>query len=186
MDYFNGSIDVTVTETYQGAASTSTTISVSNVCGSDCYQCSGGTCTACFNSTHTTSTVLYLGVCYSSCPDGSYSSASDSCLTCHASCSTCTGASYLDCSTCATNFATNGSYCVSVCGTGQYLSGSCQSCHANCQACLSDTVCYLCKTNATLINSECTFTSCTSPCATCLSTQSTCTSCSDPYNLYQS
>ena len=73
-----------------------------------------------------------------------------------------------------------------MCGAGQYFSRQCLSCHSNCQACLSETVCYHCATNATLINSECTFTSCFDNCATCLTTQSTCTSCSDSYHLYQS
>lgn len=141
----------------------------SNICGQDCYQCSGGLCTACFNSTYTTNILFYSDSCYSSCPTLTYQTSTNQCASCHSSCSVCDGSTYLNCTSCNTNFVDNSNYCVSVCGSGQfYENGACSTCHANCEACISSTVCYVCKTNATLIGSECSFTTCTSLCLTCL------------------
>lgn len=52
-------------------------------------------------------------------------------------------------------------------------------------ACISSTDCYVCKVNATLINSVCSYANCNSPCLTCEGSQSTCTSCSNSMALYQ-
>ena len=78
-------------------------------------------------------------------------------------------------------------YCLSICGSGKYLSnGICTSCHANCIGCESSSVCYACKTNATLIGNTCEFTSCFGSCSSCLGSQSTCTSCISAHYLYNS
>ena len=186
VSYFTGTVSYAISEKYGNIASTSTTISVSNICGDGCYQCSSNICTKCFDISYSNATLLYGGVCYEFCPSGSYKSSEGVCTICHASCGSCNGGSYSNCTSCSTSFQLSSSYCESVCGPTKYLSGTCQNCHVNCQSCLSDAVCYVCKTNATLINSACEFTSCFSPCLTCLGNQSTCASCIDASSLYQS
>lgn len=176
----------TVSETYNGIQSTTTSPSVTNLCGDGCYSCSGTVCTACFNTTYSTTTFLYNFQCYSTCPDGSYKASTTSCGSCHISCSTCSGPLYTDCKTCGTNYTNSSGICLSVCGAGKYYSGGvCSSCDPNCQACLSSTSCYICKTNATMIESVCYFTTCLGNCLTCQGTQSACTSCSPGYSFYQ-
>lgn len=188
INYFTGTISYSVTEKYQGLSSTTTTVSITNICGDGCYQCSATTCTTCFTSNYSTLINLYNGKCYSTCPAGSYQSATALCSSCHSSCSTCSGSNYTNCTACASNYQnTTQGYCLSICGQEKYFSGgSCLSCHPNCNACLSSSVCYVCKTNATLLGSVCSFTSCNSPCSTCEGTQSTCTSCLSSYYFYKS
>ena len=188
--YFTGTINYLLTETYSNITSTSTSLPVVNTCGDGCYQCSGTVCTACFNTTWANLSLLYGGSCYKTCPAGTFQSSSGACTACHPSCASCNGSAYTNCTACAPAFvnttANTTSYCLSVCGAGKYLSGSvCLSCDLQCTACLSSAVCYLCKSNATLINSVCSFTSCFSPCLTCSAVQSNCTTCVGSYSLYQ-
>lgn len=51
--YFSSTASFTVTETFSSVASTSTSASLQNTCGSTCYECSSSLCTNCFNSTYT-------------------------------------------------------------------------------------------------------------------------------------
>jgi hypothetical protein len=156
-------------ETFSNVSSSSTSISTTNYCG-NCYECvSSSFCSSCFNSSLTSASLFYSNQCFSTCPTATFLSGS-ACVDCHGSCGNCAGSSYLNCSTCATNFAfvTGSNYCLSVCGTGKYIAGGiCTTCHINCIACLSSSNCYVCKTNATLIGTTCTFGSCNSPCLTC-------------------
>lgn len=120
--YFTGNALFTVSETYNGSQSTSTSPALSNLCGDNCYDCSGSACTTCFNSTYSTANLLFGGTCYSSCPNGSYKLSSSSCAACHTSCSTCSGPTYTECNTCANNYTNQSGICLSVCGAGKYLS----------------------------------------------------------------
>lgn len=185
VSYFTGTINYHLSETYSNITSTHTSISIVNICGDGCYQCSGTICTACFNTTWANLSLLYNGVCYQNCPVNTFQT-TGACTDCHPSCSSCTSSAYNNCTSCAPAFLNNTNYCLSVCGQGKYLSGSiCLLCDLECTACISSTNCYVCKTNATMIGSTCDFTSCFSPCLTCSGVQSNCTACISSYSLYQ-
>lgn len=185
--YFPSIVSFTVTETFSSAASTSTSASLQNTCGSTCHECSSSLCTGCFNSTYTLLFLFWKNQCLGGCPNGTYNS-NNTCIACHSSCLTCTGPLYTDCTSCSQNFTLSSSgYCGSVCGAGKYESGGvCLNCHANCDYCLSSTICYACKASAVMIGTECQFATCTSPCSTCLGSVTTCTSCISSKILYQS
>lgn len=104
-------------------------------CSSSCGTCAGS---ADFCLTCTSNLLASNGKCVSTCPSGTFSS-SNSCLSCHADCATCSGPSFTQCSTCPPDrpVLANGR-CLPTCSKSQYFdktSSSCLTCDSSCSSC---------------------------------------------------
>jgi hypothetical protein len=104
-------------------------------CSSSCSTCADSPdfCLTCRSGQ-----VLSSGRCLSTCPSDTFSS-SGSCIKCHPDCSTCSGASFDQCSSCPPTrpVLTNGR-CLSTCSKSQYFdtaSSTCQACDSSCSSC---------------------------------------------------
>ena len=102
-------------------------------CSSSCSTCVGSPdfCLTCPSGQ-----VLSAGRCISACPSATFSS-SGSCIKCHPDCSTCSGTSFNQCSSCPPSrpVLTNGR-CLSTCSKSQFLdTETCRSCDPSCSSC---------------------------------------------------
>jgi len=129
----------------------------------------------------------------------------DSCMSCNASCTICTGPTSAECQACADGYFLEGQICVLVCpeGTfGKLPDNVCESCNPACATCFGPTSeeCTSCLTNyyyhapTTTCGENCPdgyyedpldnqCNACTSPCATCNTTGTDCSSCLTGYFL---
>jgi len=104
-------------------------------CSSTCSTCIGS---ADFCLTCQAGQLASSGKCVSSCPSNTFSS-SGSCIKCHPDCSSCSGPSFNQCSSCSPSrpVLTNGR-CLPTCSKSQYLDSSsppCQACDSSCSSC---------------------------------------------------
>ena len=116
------------------------------LCHSSCASCTGEMPTDCSNCP--SNFTLSNGACIEGCPPGSFLATTRknpaSCLSCHSSCSTCSGANADQCLTCSPRLAKADGRCVEQCPDGTYLSSSsrgtkeCCSCDATCAKCRGD------------------------------------------------
>lgn len=122
VSYFTGTLSIAISEVFMNISSTVTSVAVNNYCGDNCYQCSSTiACTACFNMTYNSAINFYNGSCFSTCPSSTYLASIGFCQSCHISCATCSGSSYLNCTSCSTFYSlTTGNYCLSICGSNKY------------------------------------------------------------------
>ncbi|KAF7348623.1 Extracellular matrix protein FRAS1 [Mycena venus] len=104
-------------------------------CDSSCTTCTGSStfCLTCASNQLASS-----GKCVATCPSNTFSS-SGSCLTCHPDCSTCSGASFNQCTSCPPSrpVLTNGR-CLPTCSKTQFFdptSSTCLPCDASCSSC---------------------------------------------------
>lgn len=104
-------------------------------CDSSCSTCAGSStfCLSCPNNQ-----LAAGGKCVQSCPSGTFS-ASGACLTCHPDCSSCSGASFNQCTGCPSSrpVLTNGR-CLATCAKSEWFdtaSSSCQPCDSSCASC---------------------------------------------------
>ncbi|EAR86150.2 leishmanolysin family protein (macronuclear) [Tetrahymena thermophila SB210] len=111
--------------------------------------------------------------CKPSCPKGYYQDYSlQSCLLCHSNCSTCTGSSPSQCSSCNLGFELDGTTCIE------------HICHESCGTCYGSQYdqCTSCQSGYTQKGSTC-ISNCHSSCKTCsvFYDANSCTSCDDGF-----
>ena len=128
------------------------TAGVCKACPSGCSACSDNkTCTRCNNG------VLNDGLCTATCDAQEYiDRANNSCKSCHASCSICSGANNNQCSACNEGFLLKETTCVAGCRTGLYLSqAKCLPCSDNCLECSDGKICSKCNASTVLSANAC-------------------------------
>ena len=176
-------------------------------CEATCGTCTGPARTDCLTCTSDATPLLHNGACVDACPDnGTFVEVVGSqgtCVTCHASCETCSGAVSSSCLTCpstGTMYYDDGA-CESACPAGKYpdASNTCQACDVSCATCSAGvaTSCTSCLPGGELDPSAGTCTTvcplsmflvvesgqpdgcvnCNSTCQTCLGSSTNCTSC---------
>ena len=104
-------------------------------CNTSCLDCTATQCLSC-NSPF----LLYGGLCYSSCPTGSYIGNATNCIGCPTTCTGCVSST--NCTACITgySFYNQTDSCLSSCPSGFYSDGS------NCLTCpTSPSVCLVCS-----------------------------------------
>ncbi|NXB01917.1 PCSK5 convertase, partial [Cnemophilus loriae] len=157
-------------------------------CHADCKDCNGpdpDDCTACTFSLF----VLYNGMCFEECPEGSYyEEATKDCQACNRTCQTCSSSTA--CLTCRTGqILDHDGHCVSgYCSPTKYYIEeiqTCKSCHRKCFHCSGPTEhqCLSCANNLYLLNRTCVETcpdgyyadSTDGQCSACHRTCDTCT-----------
>ena len=134
-------------------------------CDSSCTTCAGSAtfCLTCSNSKLASS-----GGCVSSCPANTFSSAG-ACLTCHPDCGSCSGSSFNQCLSCASErpVLTNGR-CLPTCSISQFFdptSSTCQSCDSSCASCSGSgpSNCLACSSSDEVLHGgSCVSATCTS------------------------
>lgn len=136
----------------------STTNSRCEPCNAQCLTCSvtAATCTSCPTGTYLTAS----NTCEVSCPSNTYRS-SLSCKPCPNFCATCTSEAYCTSCTGAATIMYN-SICYNACPTGTYQIanassslGSCTNCPVQCLACTSGSACQACAVGYFLDSAQC-------------------------------
>ncbi|XP_009067528.1 PREDICTED: proprotein convertase subtilisin/kexin type 5-like [Acanthisitta chloris] len=127
----------------------------------NCKDCNGphsDDCTACT----TGSFVLYNGMCFEECPEGSYyEEVTGDCQACNRTCQTCSSSTV--CLTCRNGqMLKHGGHCVTsgYCSPTEYYieeTQTCKSCHKECFRCSGPTeyLCLSCVNNHYLLNTTC-------------------------------
>lgn len=175
------------------------TTSWCTLCDSRCTLCSGPSYTQCTQC----KTGYYLDPrtlvgCLSSCPEGYYGYPnSNICFACYYVCSTCSGGTNLDCTSCSSGYylQPTSNQCLTSCPAGYYKDTTlrrCGNCHPSCATCSGSesTQCSSCSTGFFLQPSS---TTCSTSCPavgywsdssknTCSPCHAACSVCTGPHN----
>ncbi|XP_062317550.1 proprotein convertase subtilisin/kexin type 5 isoform X1 [Osmerus eperlanus] len=125
-------------------------------CSPNCETCerTSDNCVSCPTGSYPL--FLYLGRCWSNCPEGFFEKEKSLCEVCDTSCLTCEGTKS-QCLSCADNHFLESGQCRPNCSLRTYPrdDGTCRRCPAHCDICSDDRTCFKCSFLYLILNGVC-------------------------------